>query len=71
MINRLFLPISYETVELVLEESVFYDGDDLNLSVLNSNKFHSLSLYELAALYVINQLPSLIPPNNLRNSFMK
>ncbi|HCC82266.1 MULTISPECIES: AAA family ATPase [unclassified Methylophaga] len=66
MINRLFLPISYETVELVLEESVFYDGDDLNLSVLNSNKFHSLSLYELAALYVINQLPSLIPPNNLR-----
>ena len=65
MINRLFLPISNETLDLVLTESITYDGDELDLSVTKSNRFQCLTLQELASLYLINQLPSLNKPNNL------
>ena len=65
MINRLFLPISNETLDLVLNESITYDGDELDLSVTKSNRFQCLTLQELASLYLINQLPSLNKPKNL------
>lgn len=65
MDNRLFLPISNATIQRVLDESVTEQADgEVILSIPNSEGFQSLSLHELAALYIVNQLPQL---NTTRN----
>ena len=67
MDNRLFLPISPNTIQLVLDQSIIdTDGDDVRISIPDSERFQSLSLHELAALYIVNELPKLNATPNPR-----
>lgn len=65
MINRLFLPVSNTTIDSVLSESIIDSGDgDLDISLLQSSTFLSLSLHEIAAIYILNKLTELRNSSN-------